>query len=107
MLSSIVIRDVVVGRTFVQLNARRLMPSLRSRIVIDAMFLYGSLHVSIVKLFSHISLQVFRMSATLSNYLDDSVSRLASTFTLERYGPRVFAQHVNDDENVIVTFVET
>jgi len=38
--------------------------------------------------------------------LSNSVSCLASTFTLERYGPRLLAQHVNDGENVMVTFVE-
>jgi len=47
------------------------------------------------------------MFITYSNYLDDRVSRLASTFTLERYGPRILAQHVNDSENVMVTFVKT
>jgi len=47
------------------------------------------------------------MSIALSNYPDDSVSRLVSTFTLARYGPRILAQHVNDGENVMVTFVET
>jgi len=47
------------------------------------------------------------MSAALSNYLSDCFSCLASTFTLERYGPRILAQHVNDGENVMLTFVET
>jgi len=47
------------------------------------------------------------MSIALSNYLGDSVSRLASTFTLERYNSRILAQHVNDAENVMVTFVGT
>jgi len=47
------------------------------------------------------------MSTALSNYLGDSISCLVSTFTLELYGPRILAQHVNDGENVIVTFVET
>jgi len=47
------------------------------------------------------------MSTALSNYLGDSVCRLASTFTLERYGPRILAQHINDGENVMVIFVET
>jgi len=45
------------------------------------------------------------MSTALSNYLDNSVSRLA--FTLEWYGSRILAQHVDDDKNVMVTFVET
>jgi len=54
------------------------------------MFIYESLHVSVVKFHSHISLKVFRLSIVLSNYLDDSVSRLASTFTLERYGPYAY-----------------
>jgi len=71
------------------------------------MFIYESLHVSVVKLLSYIGFQVFRLSTALSNYLDNSVSRLASTFTLERYGPRILAQHVNDGENAMVTFVET
>jgi len=66
-----------------------------------------TLHVGVVKLLFHIGLQVFRLSTTLSNYLGNSISRLASTFTLERYGPRIFAQYVNDGENVMVTFVET
>jgi len=50
------------------------------------------------------------MLTALSNYLGDSVSRLASTFTLERYGvrsPRILAQHINDGENIMTTFVET
>jgi len=47
------------------------------------------------------------MSTALSKYPGDSVSRLASTFTLERYGPRILVQHINDGENVMVTFVET
>jgi len=47
------------------------------------------------------------MSTALSNYLGDSVGRLASTFTLEWYGPRILAQHVNDGENVMVAFVKT
>jgi len=34
------------------------------------------------------------MSITFSNYLGDSISRLTST--LERYGPRVLAQHIDD-----------
>jgi len=75
--------------------------------VIDAIFIYESLHVSIVKLLPYIGLQVFRMSTALSNYFSDSVSRLASIFTLERYDPRILVQHVNDGENVMVTFVET
>jgi len=49
----------------------------------------------------------FTSSTALSIYLGDSVSCLASTFILERYGPRVLAQHVNDGENVMVTFIET
>jgi len=75
--------------------------------VIDAIFLYESLHVSVVKLLPYINLQVLRMFTTLSNYLGDSVSYLASTFTLERYGPRMLAQHVNGGENVMIIFVET
>jgi len=72
------------------------------------MFIYESvLHVSVVKLLPHIGLQVFRLSTALSNYLGDSIIRLASTFTLERYDPCILAQHVNDDENVMVIFVET
>jgi len=71
------------------------------------MFIYESLHVSVVILLSHIGLQVFRLSTALSNDLGNSVSRLASTFTFERYGPRILAQHVNEDENVMVAFVET
>jgi len=45
-----------------------------SRIVIDAMFIYESLHVSVVKLLPHIGLHVFRLSTALSNYLGNSVS---------------------------------
>jgi len=75
--------------------------------MIDAVFLYESLHIIVVKLLSHIDLQVFRMSTALSNYLGDSISRLASTFTLERYDPRVLAQHIDDGKYVVVATVET
>jgi len=47
------------------------------------------------------------MSTTLSNYLGDSVSRLTSTFTLERYGPCVLAQHIDDGKYVVLVAVET
>jgi len=47
------------------------------------MFIYESLYVSVVKLFPHIGLQVFRVSIALSNYLSDSVSRLVSIFTFD------------------------
>jgi len=68
------------------------------------MFIYESLHVTVVKVISHIDLQVFLLSTALSNYLGDSVSYLASTFILKRYDSCILAQHVNDDENL--TFVE-
>jgi len=54
-----------------------------------------------------IPISVCKFFVALSNYLSNSVSRLASTFTIERYGSRILAQHVNDGENVMVTFVET
>jgi len=47
------------------------------------------------------------MSTSLSNYLGDNVTRLASTFTLEQYDLCILAQHVNDGENVMINFVET
>jgi len=65
------------------------------------------LHVSVVKLLPHIGLQVFWVSTALLNYFGDSVRRLVSTFTLKRYCPRILAQHVDDDENVMITFFET
>jgi len=46
------------------------------------------------------------MSTTLSNYLGDSVSCLASTFSLERYGLRVLAQCIDDGKYVVVAVVE-
>jgi len=65
-------------------------------------FFFKVLHVSVVKFLPHVGLQIFRMFIALSNYLDDSVTRFAFTFTLGRYGPRVLAQHIDDGKYVVV-----
>jgi len=77
------------------------------RIVIDTMFLHEILHVCIVKFLSSVSLQIFRTSFIISNYFCDHCIYIISALSLERYGPCILVQHIDNGENAMVTFVES
>jgi len=61
--------------------------------VIDTMFLQEFLHVCIVKLLSSVSLQNFRTSFIVLNYLCNHCSYIISALDLERYGTCILATH--------------
>jgi len=71
------------------------------------MFFQEVLYVYVVKFFSHVDLLIFRTSSIVLNYFCNRSSYFISTLGFERYGPRILVQHVNDNENVMVTFVES
>ena len=67
----------------------------------NVVFFRNFLHIVVVKLFPHIHLEIFQTSSTLSNYLSNSISRLASALALEQYSSHVLAQHIDDGEYVV------
>jgi len=66
------------------------------RIVINVMFSHEPLHVGVIKFLPLIGLYVFRTPLAISNYLGESVSCLASAFTLAWSSPRVLAPRIDD-----------
>ena len=61
----------------------------------------------VVKFFSHIGLQIFRTLSIVSNYLCNRCSYLISTLDFQRYDPCMLTQYIDNDENVVITFVES
>ena len=74
--------------------------------MINVVFFQEFLHVCVVKFFSHIGLQIFRISSIILNYLCDRCSHLISTLGFQQYSPCILTQHIDNGENV-VTFVES
>jgi len=65
------------------------------------------LHVCVIKFFSHIGLQIFRISSVVLNYLRDRCSHLIFTLNFQRYGLCVYSTHIDNDKNVMIIFVES
>jgi len=66
-----------------------------------------TLHCKILFPYLLLSMQIFSTSSIVSNYLCDRCSHFSSIFCFERYGPCILTQHVDNGENVLVTFVES
>ena len=77
------------------------------RIMVDVAFLQEFMHIRVVKFFPSISMQIFRTSSIISNYLCDRLRHLVSVLGFEWFGPYMFIQHVNNYENVVVTSIES
>jgi len=75
--------------------------------MINVVFLNEFLHTRVVKFFSFIGLKIFRASFIVSNNLCDRFGHFVFALTLERYGPRILAQHIDNCKYVFMTLVKS
>ena len=73
------------------------------RIMVDIAFLQEFLHIRIVKFLSSVSIQIFRSSCIVSNYFCDHLCHLVPAFGFEQFSLCMLTQHVDNDENVVIT----
>jgi len=75
--------------------------------MINIVLLHEFLHTRVVKFFSSVGLKIFRTPFIVCSNLCERFGHFVSTLTLERYGPRILAQHIDNWEYIFMTLVES